>query len=241
VWVSGEYPADQTYPVRWEFQQCLNDLGGTPLDVLEIGCGTGELLALAAERGHRAVGIDFSRSAVATAQARGLTAFAASLDDLAGYIPAGTRFDAAVVFHVIEHLTEPDTFLDAITRWLRPGARLFVSCPGPRRYTRLIGEQQCGRSDFWDYPPHHVLRWSIPALQAVAKRGGWRVLTVMEEPLSWVGAASHIGVARAMYRGRLSHPVGRRLSIAGAWASLLSAPRDRRSGVSLYLCAQRDN
>lgn len=63
VWISGEYPADQSYPVRWEFRRCLSDLGGRPLDVLEIGCGTGELLALAAQRGHRAVGIDFSRSA----------------------------------------------------------------------------------------------------------------------------------------------------------------------------------
>jgi len=240
VWIADEYPADQSYPVRWEFHECLNELGERPLDVLELGCGTGELLALASERGHRAVGIDFSSTAIARARERGVAAFEGTLDDLARHVPAGTQFDAVVLFHVIEHLSTPDVLFDAIARWVRPAARLFLSCPGPRRYTRLIDEQRSGRSDFWDYPPQHVLRWTLPALRTFTARHGWRSLVAKEEPLSWVGAASHIGIARAMYRGRLHRPVQRRLTIAGAWARLLTAPADRRAGVSLYLSAVRD-
>jgi 2-polyprenyl-3-methyl-5-hydroxy-6-metoxy-1,4-benzoquinol methylase len=235
VWPAAAYPRDQSYPVRWEFRQCVDDLGSTPLDVLEIGCGTGQFLAAAAERGHRAVGIDFNASAVAEAQGRGVRAFCGGFDELARHVGA-TRFDAVAIFHVIEHMPDPDALLSALAPWMRPDARLFLSCPGPRRFTRLIGEQQAGASDFWDYPPQHVLRWTLPALQAVAVRHGWTVLSAREEPFSWIAAASQIGVARSIYRRHADHPVMRRLNIASAWLRLLMHG-ERRAGVALYLSA----
>jgi SAM-dependent methyltransferase len=239
VWVADEYPSDQSYPVRWEFQRCVDDLGDEPADVLELGCGTGEFMAMAASRGHRVVGADFSAAVVGVARARGLQAFVGSLDDLKPNLPPGTAFDAIVLFHVIEHLTDVEPLFETLSAWARPNARLFIACPGPRRYSRLIREQQAGRSDFWDYPPHHVLRWTLRALDAVTRRHGWTPEISMEEPLHWAGAASHIGVARALYRGALKDPVRRRLTIAGAWASLAAASRNRHSGTSLYVSARK--
>ncbi len=239
MWHADDYPEDQSYPTRWEFLRCVDDLGASALDVLELGCGTGELLALLAARGHRAVGVDFSASAVAAARGRGLPAFEGSIDALAANVAPGSQFDAVVLFHVIEHLPDPDALFESIAPWARNDARLFVACPGPRRYSRLIREQQIGRSDFWDYPPMHVLRWTLPALDAVARRHGWAAEVMTEEPLDWVGAASHVGVARALHRGVLGDAIRRRLTIAGAWASLAAAPRSRRSGTSLYVVARR--
>jgi SAM-dependent methyltransferase len=237
LWSAGAYPVDQSYPVRWEFQRCLDELGPAPLDVLELGCGTGEFLALAAARGHRAVGIDFSESAIAAARARGVRAFCGGLDDLRSHLGGDARFDAIVFFQVIEHLADPEALLALLAQWVRPGGRLCLACPGPRRFTRLIREQQTGRSDFWDYPPHHVLRWTLPALRAVVERHGWRVVAAEEEPLSIVAAGSHVGVARAMYRRHIHDRIRRRLSIALAWLSVLTAPASRRAGVSIYLSA----
>lgn len=239
AWDAGQYP-EHSYPVRWEFLRCAADLGSAPLDILELGCGTGEFLAIATARGHRAVGIDFGAAPVAAARARGLTAFESSLEGLDEHLPTGSRFDAIVFFQLIEHVPDPDAFFDAIAQRARPGARLFLACPGPRRYTRIIAEQQVGRSDFWDYPPQHVLRWTLPALEAVATRHGWTPIISIEEPLDWIGAASHIGVARAIHRGRLADPIRRRLTIVAAWASLAGASRSRRRGTSLYFAARRN-
>lgn len=236
VWPAAAYPRDQSYPVRWEFQQCVDDLGPAPLDVLEIGCGTGLFLEAAARRGHRAVGIDFSTSAVAEAQARGVRAFCGGFAELARHVGSDARFDAVAFFHVIEHLPDPGALLSALAPWMRPNARLFLSCPGPRRFTRLIAEQQAGASDFWDYPPQHVLRWTLPALQAVAARHGWTVVSAVEEPFSWTAAASQIGIARSIYRRHVDRPVLRRLHIVLAWLRLL-LHRERRAGVALYLSA----
>ncbi|HZT76336.1 MAG TPA: class I SAM-dependent methyltransferase [Vicinamibacterales bacterium] len=239
VWSAEEYPEDQSYPPRWEFVRCLEDLGPAPLDVLEIGCGPGQLLSRLAARGHRAIGIDFSKSAVAVARAAGLPAFEGSLDTIGEHVPAATRFDAIVLFHVIEHVPDPDALFASIAPWARPGARLFISCPGPRRYSRLIREQQVDRSDYWDHPPLHVFRWTLKGLEAVAARHGWAPIAAIEEPLDWTGAASHIGVARAIHRGILGRPLRRRLAIAGAWASLAAAPAAFRAGTSIYFSARR--
>ena len=122
---------------------------------------------------------------------------------------------------------------------MRETARLFLSCPGPRRFTRLIEEQQAGRSDFWDYPPHHVLRWTLPALRACVERHGWRVDTAVEEPLSWVAASSQIGMVRAIYGRYADRGLRRRISIGIGWLRLLAASSGRRAGVSLYLSASR--
>lgn len=240
VWSADAYPRDQSYPVRWEFLRCIDELGTEPLDVLELGCGRGEFLALATALGHRAVGIDFSDTAVEAARARGLSAVCGGFDELKRHVDADARFDAVVLFHVIEHLPDPDALLRDLAPWIRPGGRLFLSCPGPRRFTRLIAEQQVDRSDFWDYPPPHVLRWTVPALHVMLRRNGWRVVCALEEPLSFVAAASQIGVVRSLYRGQIDRPVARRLSIVLGWQRLLLAPRDRRSGVSLYLSAVYD-
>jgi SAM-dependent methyltransferase len=237
LWAAETYPTDQSYPVRWEFFRCLSDLGSKPVDVLELGCGTGEFLALVTARGHRAVGVDFSATAVAAARAKGLGAFEGGLDDAPRLLGGDGRADAIVLFHVIEHVAEPDALLETVAHRLRPGGRLFLSCPGPRRFTRLIDEQQTGGSDFWDHPPAHVLRWTLPAFRAFFARHHWTLLAAEEEPLSIVAAASHVGIARSIHRRHLRHPLRRRLTIARAWLDVLTAPAARRAGVSLYLSA----
>ena len=238
LWPASLYPDDQSYPLRWEFFRCLDDLGPAPLDLLELGCGTGEFLEMAAARGHRAVGIDFSATAVARAVARGLPAVAGGFDELERAV-GERRFDAVVLFQVIEHLAEPDALFRNLSRWLSPQARLVIACPGPRRYTRLIREHRAGASDFWDYPPQHVLRWTLPALEAFLRRLGWSVTAAAEEPFDWRAVGSHLGLARALYRGHAAHPLWRRGHIAVARVRALLAPPAYRAGTSIYVVAAR--
>jgi SAM-dependent methyltransferase len=240
VWSAAAYPRDQSYPIRWEFLRTVALLGSQPMDVLELGCGTGEFLALAMAAGHHAVGVDFSDKAVEKARKRGLLAICGGLNALQQHVRADARFDAVVLFQLIEHIADPDALFAAIAPWMRETSRLFLSSPGPRRFTRLIAEQQVGRSDFWDYPPHHVLRWTLPALRACVERHGWRVDTAIEEPLSWVAASSQIGMVRAMYRRHADRGLRRRISIGIGWLRLLAASSTRRAGVSLYLSGSRD-
>lgn len=244
-WLNGLYPEDENYPQRWEFFRCLTDLGSNPLSVLELGCGAGEFLSLAESRGHQALGVDFNPFGVETATARGLKAICGGFDHLREYLinsQTELTFDAIAFFHVIEHLAEPELLFKELNSFAGSGTRLAISCPGPDRFTGLISEQRVGTREFVDYPPHHVLRWTIPALRKFLEAQGWTVITALEEPLDWVAASSQIGITRAMYKGYLNSPIRRRLSLVRARAQLvMEVMRRHTTGLSIYVLAERSN
>ncbi|MEU8269298.1 class I SAM-dependent methyltransferase [Sphaerisporangium sp. NPDC049002] len=102
----------------------------SPSDVLDLGCGTGSLTLLLAERGHRPVGVDLSPLMVEQARRKLTTAgfeVAVMVGD-AGDPPAqaGTSFDVILSRHLLWTLPDPE---DALRRWagqLRPGGRLVL-------------------------------------------------------------------------------------------------------------------
>ncbi len=97
--------------------------------VLEAGCGFGYWVAILAERGWRAVGLDYSQVALRLGKGR-----LPDLDLLLGNILAmpfaeGT-FDGVVSLGVVEHFEEgPDAALRELRRVIRPGGMLLVAVP----------------------------------------------------------------------------------------------------------------
>jgi O-antigen chain-terminating methyltransferase len=101
-------------------------------DVLDIGCGRGELLAALKAAGVPARGIDANDSMVAAARDRGLDA---SRADARAYLDAlpDSSIGGIVATQVIEHL-EPSylmRLLDAAARTLRPGAPIVLETINP--------------------------------------------------------------------------------------------------------------
>ncbi|GAA3793198.1 class I SAM-dependent methyltransferase [Streptomyces phyllanthi] len=96
-------------------------------DVLDLGCGTGSLALLAAERGHRVTGVDLSPAMVDRARAKLAGRAAVFLVGDAAAPPVGEeRFDVVLVRHVLWALPDPAR---ALRRWcglLRPGGRLVL-------------------------------------------------------------------------------------------------------------------
>ena len=101
-------------------------------EVLDLGCGRGEALAVLRGREIPARGVDLSASMVAECQRKGLTAEVGDLLDYLAGVAEG-RFGGIVSFHVIEHL--PPEVLDRLARlaWraLRPGGVLILETPNP--------------------------------------------------------------------------------------------------------------
>lgn len=96
-------------------------------DLLDLGCGTGSLSLLAAERGHRVTGVDLSPAMVDLARAKLSGHDAVFLRGDAARPPVGEqRFDVVLARHVLWTLPDPHSVLRRWAGLLRPGGRLVL-------------------------------------------------------------------------------------------------------------------
>ena len=101
---------------------------GDPLDVLEIGCWTGDLMRLAGARAPRwqLKGLEPYPFALQQAQEAGLDVQQGFLEE-AG-LPADS-IGGLIAWNVLEHTRDPVAFLQAARRVLRPGGRCILHLP----------------------------------------------------------------------------------------------------------------
>jgi SAM-dependent methyltransferase len=241
TWSAEHYPPE-SYGIAWDHLRALERLEREPpLRLLEVGCAEGAFLARAQAAGHRATGIDFSAAAVGRARAAGLDAHVGDVGEVARFA-AGERFGAVAMFQVIEHLEAPDGVFEALSAVAAPGALLFAGCPAPERYTRRLPHpDRLGDSDFWDWPPQHVLRWTPEGLRIFLRRHGWRTERVEAEPFDAVGAAAHLAAVAGIAGGWYGRGLRRRAATA-AYRALLAARRLRggMTGIRMLAVARRE-
>ncbi|MEW6448701.1 MAG: methyltransferase domain-containing protein [Bacillota bacterium] len=118
---------------RW--RNILARLGPGPLDVLDIGTGTGFVALILAELGHRATGVDWSVTMLDQARVKAREA-GLKITFVEGEIEAlpfaAASFDAVAARHVLWTLAEPERAIAEWYRVLRPGGRALADF-SPRR------------------------------------------------------------------------------------------------------------
>lgn len=139
--------------------------------VLDVGCGGGLFLQMLAERGaKRVVGLDFSLDAASVAWRRsGVPAVCSSL----ARAPIAPGSCAVItMFHVLEHLYDPGSYLDAAHELLRPDGRLIVQVPNAACWQfLLLGERWNGLD-----APRHLIDFRRSDLDTLLDHCGFEVL-----------------------------------------------------------------
>jgi SAM-dependent methyltransferase len=110
----------------------VRDSGGP---VLDLGCGRGEWLALLAENGYEAKGLELSEAAVSRCRENGLDVVQGDAFEYLRTAPDGA-FGCITMFHVVEHLPAGDlaTLLREIRRALLPGGLAIIETPNPENH-----------------------------------------------------------------------------------------------------------
>jgi SAM-dependent methyltransferase len=146
---------------------------------VDVGAGTGARAAAAAAGGYAVTAIEPDPAEAARARAR-LGAERVLERPLGAGAPGAER-DAALAWHVLEHLEDLDAALAAIREMLRPGGALVAAVPNAGGLeARRLGSRWHG----WE-PARHRWHLDAPALArvlggagfarvAVEARGGWR-------------------------------------------------------------------
>ncbi|HVL51776.1 MAG TPA: class I SAM-dependent methyltransferase [Actinomycetota bacterium] len=146
--------------------------------IIELGCGRGEFLQLAAEMGIETLGVDLDPGMIAETRRQGLEAIQA---DALEFLETTTATpDALFAAHLVEHLSVEQALrmFTGAGKCLKPGGVLIVVTPNPRCLSVIL-------SDFWN-DPTHVRPYTIPLMEFLAKQAGLEPVTsgfnVTDEP-----------------------------------------------------------
>jgi ArsR family transcriptional regulator len=139
-------------------------------EFLDIGTGTGKILALFGPAIEHGLGIDMSREMLALARANleaaALTNCEVRLGDMYGLPLADHTVDAAVLHQVLHYADEPAAAIREAARVLRPGGRLMIADFAPHELEYLREEHAHRRLGFSD---DEVDSWFVAAGLVPAK------------------------------------------------------------------------
>jgi len=134
---------------------CLSALPKGAL--LDVGCGSGELLDVARQLGWNAQGIELDHKAVITARLSGHRVTEGTYDLLEQY---NNEFDCVVCSHVLEHIHEPLELLKLISKVLKKGGTLLLAVPNSKSFVRSIMKENWRGLE----APRHLVMPTIGAL-----------------------------------------------------------------------------
>jgi len=154
--------------------QELADLHFKPAEILDVGCGTGHLLARLAELypGAKTCGVDFSREAIDRAHGLhpGSTFEVLSIFEVE---KLGRQFDLVICTEVIEHLEDADVAVEKLLDVCRPGGVVVITVPHGRQDTFP------GHFNFWT--PESFKR-EFRKHRPVVKEFGFYLFITMRKP-----------------------------------------------------------
>jgi SAM-dependent methyltransferase len=150
-----------------------------PGRLLDVGCGTGELLAVARGRGWDVQGAEpVEASAAFAVNERALDVRPALLEESG--LPE-RNYDVVTAFHVLEHMTDGLAFLRMISRWARPGGYVVIEVPNWRSVHR--------RTFAGDWPGlrplEHVAHYAPSTLRTAFLRAGLAPVRVLTPGFIW--------------------------------------------------------
>jgi SAM-dependent methyltransferase len=145
--------------------------------LLDIGCGFGGMVQLAGEHGYDGYGCDYDPDAVNFAASKRLDIRLGGIEQFSadrGY------FDVIILSHVLEHVSEPASFLKSAADLLKPGGYIYIELPGYRdvSFSRYRGKLLRYLRIF------HPFNFDLKALTILAGRSGLEI----KEGNEWIQA-----------------------------------------------------
>jgi SAM-dependent methyltransferase len=164
--------------------------------ILEIGCGTGDLLLALRDLGAEVMGIEPNAAAVKSAREHGLNVEIGMLDDVQ---LAPAQFDLVLMKYALEHVHSPSETLAAIKKLLKPGGQGVFWVPNAASLdARLFGESWRGLD-----APRHLYVFTPDTMRRFMEKIGMQVTAIGYSPVpnDWAGSLEFWLQARGVSGG----------------------------------------
>ncbi len=171
--------------------------------ILDIGCDTGAFLATAArEFGIVPVGLDVGARAVAVVAGQGMEVYQTTIEQAPQHL---RDFSAITAIDLVEHVSDPESFLREIRSRLRPGGVVYLETPNIRssvyRIGRLLSGLTHGRpAALYErlFPAQHIQYFTRASLGALVQASGLELTQMGTRVLPWTDIAASLPVRAAM-------------------------------------------
>lgn len=164
-WFVGRRRIIMSFLKRLCYKLNVTDSGNAgqraPLNILDVGCGTGANLEMLSQFG-KAQGVDVSAEALSFCRARGLENVKQGAAEALPY--EDNSFDLVTGLDVVEHLDDDLAGLKEMRRVLRRGGHALLFVPA---FMFLWGVQ--------DDISNHRRRYRLPGLKRVVREAGFEV------------------------------------------------------------------
>lgn len=138
--------------------------------LLDVGCGNGSFLKLAAKY-FDVYGLDFDQKSINLAKKSGLkNVYCTSFEEFVNS-HKNEKFDFVTFFEVLEHQTAPQSFISSIKQLLVPGGVIAGSVPAHN----IIKPLSDG-----DKPPNHFIIFTKEGLRFFLESQGFKSIIVEE-------------------------------------------------------------
>lgn len=151
---------------------------------LDVGAGEGFLLNAANKNGYDVTGLDFS--------AYGVSKFFPHLssrhiagdvfESLSELISQGKKFSVCTSTNVLEHVLDPDLFLQSIRKIILQDGLLAITVPNDYSdIQQLALREGMINREFWFVPPHHLHYFNTESLTKFMEDRGFEVVDAFSD------------------------------------------------------------
>ncbi|MCI8274514.1 MAG: class I SAM-dependent methyltransferase [Lachnospiraceae bacterium] len=143
--------------------------------ILDFGCGNGNFLRQIQKYGNakRTIGIELDQEAVNYLRKDGLECYE-NIDEL-----PDIKFDFVFLFHVIEHLPEPEKLLHALSKHIAVQGRIIIETPNAD--DALLSIYQCEKFANFTYWSPHIYLYNEETLTQILVKAGLKVIDQRQE------------------------------------------------------------
>ena len=139
--------------------------------LLDIGCGFGQMLRLARDRGFNVRGVEIQESSADYARRSGIDVFCGTVEQRK--FDDGT-FDVVTMWEVLEHVESPSATLREVSRIMKEDGILSIVVPN-------VASKNAKRDPYW-WKPYHFYHFSNETLSKYLRASGFDVLKAIINP-----------------------------------------------------------